>query len=157
MKDVPRQIFLRKQDSSIDRATLDETLSNPTALTNSVELSVPRRCKRLGHVHVKSDNDVWVERSYRNARGRKIFYYCSVHTGRKQLLEPPTGAAVILRETEHCNEQLRRSLPASVQLVVRERHTRDELMAIPTPIEKSSSTKRWRKFFLKLFTKQSAT
>jgi hypothetical protein len=157
MKDVPRQIVLKKQGSSIDRATLDDTLSNPTALTTSVELSVPRRCKRLGHVYVKSDNDIWVERSYRNARGRKIYYYCSVHTGRKQLLEPPTGAAVIVRETEHRDDQLRRHLPASVQLVVRERHTRDELMAIPTPIVKSASAKGWKELFTKLFSKESAT
>jgi hypothetical protein len=49
---------------------------------------------------VQSDNDLWVEHSYKNKRGRAIYYYCSMLTGKCQLLEPPTGAATVVYQEE---------------------------------------------------------
>src|SRR4051812_12882764 len=73
-----------------------------SAVAQSSKLSNPRRCKRLEKIHIPSDHDIWVERSYRNVNGRKVHYYCSVNDiGRKQLFEPPTGASLVVREFQH--------------------------------------------------------
>lgn len=49
---------------------------------------------------VQSDNDLWVEHSYKNKHGQDISYYCSMLTRKCQLLEPPTGAATILYQED---------------------------------------------------------
>jgi hypothetical protein len=49
---------------------------------------------------VQSDDDLWVEYSYKNKHGQDIYYYCSMLTGKSQLLEPPTGAATIVYQED---------------------------------------------------------
>jgi hypothetical protein len=64
------------------------------------------RPKRSGSVlkhwehAVPSDNDLWVEHSYKNKHGQDIYYYFSMLTGKRQLLEPLTGAATIVYQEE---------------------------------------------------------
>jgi hypothetical protein len=49
---------------------------------------------------VQSDNDLWVEHSYKSKQGQDIYYYCSTRTSKCQLLEPPTGATTIVYQEE---------------------------------------------------------
>jgi hypothetical protein len=54
---------------------------------------------------VPSDNDVWIERSYRTVKGRVVRYYTSMLSNKMVLLQPPTGAALIIYEHETiCHE-----------------------------------------------------
>ena len=155
-----RTIEFTKQDATADPTASfydDASLTVFTAPAKSKKLAEPRRCKRLQHMDVVSDDDIWVERSYRNAKGRKICYYCSVHTNRKQLFEPPSGAAMILRESQHVRDEVRRGLPVNVLRVVLEQHTRDELRAIPGPILKSSKAKPMKWMFGVFAAKESAS
>ena len=145
-----RTIEFKRQDATADPTASfydDASLTVFTTPVKTRKLAEPRRCKRLQYLDVVSDDDIWVERSYRNAKGRQVFYYCSVYTDRKQLFEPPTGAAMILRESHHVRDEMRRSLPANVLRVVVEQHTRDELRAIPGPLLKKPKVKRAKWLF----------
>lgn len=66
------------------------------------------RCVRAGLVSdydiVPSDHDVWIERSYKTAKGRTVRFYYSMLTNQMALLQPPTGAAYVLYEHDIIRE-----------------------------------------------------
>ena len=90
------------------------------------------RPKRSGSVRkqwehaVQSDNDLWVEHSYKNKHGHDIYYYCSMLTSKRQLLEPPTGAATIVyQEDIAADPTLRYRVPGPLPM--------EQLRGIPRP------------------------
>lgn len=54
---------------------------------------------------VQSDNDIWIERSYKTSKGRTVRYYSSMLTNKMFLLQPPTGAAYVLYEHDMIRER----------------------------------------------------
>ena len=61
---------------------------------------------------LKPDDDIWVERSYRTRRGKRMLYYSSLVSGEYRLLEPPTGASLIVHRCDTESEQLPPELEA---------------------------------------------
>jgi hypothetical protein len=72
---------------------------------------------------VESDNDVWVEQAYRRKKGGNMRYYVSMTTRSMYLIQPPTGAAVVLRQHEIANylavQDFVKSLPPISKELVR--------------------------------------
>lgn len=105
----------------------------------------PKQSQRLSF-SVPNDQDVWVERSYESSQERKILYYTSVNTGHTQLLEPPSGATLIVRETMyHQNQTATDDLPECIQQIVNKKLSIQELRAIPKPEPMKTSKPRRRR------------
>jgi len=94
--------------------TFSTKSSSSPAATRSVPMYSPKPIsliqKHWNHA-VQSDDDVWVEHSYQSRAGGTVYYYLSTLTTKCQLLEPPTGAALIVCHAElNANPELRREL-----------------------------------------------
>jgi len=96
---------------------------------------------------IPSDDDVWVEGSYKTTTGEIVVYYRSLRTGVCQLFEPPTGAAFVLHQHELEYQR------ADVQAFARQRLSKDVLcqMRPPKPIltnehKNICKRRRWRMF-----------
>lgn len=106
---------------------------------------LPRQSRRVT-IAIEGDEDVWVERSYMNAKGHRLPYYCSARTGRRQLFEPPTGAAAVVYECQYRSETMAVDWPDSVLQIINQRHTQQEIQAmIQTTARRppSKKTERW--------------
>lgn len=97
---------------------------------------VPLRCD------IPSDEDIWVERSYRSRTGHKIFFYCSVKTGKFQLHEPPTGAGLVIHQQELAEQ------PAALQAFAKQPIPPDIMRDIK-PCKISLNTKAHRRTWRK--------
>jgi hypothetical protein len=107
----------------------------------------PSESIRKHAVLIRSDNDLWVEHSYRNESGQDICYYRSVRTpGKSQRLEPPTGAATIVYQQDiAADPTLRCHLPGPLSM--------RELREVPesTPILHGTSRRGARTLFGRKF------
>jgi hypothetical protein len=63
------------------------------------DMTAPRRSKRVDHLKIVGDNDVWVEKKRRVHHNWRIVehsYFQSVKTKRCKWFEPPTGASHVV-------------------------------------------------------------
>lgn len=67
----------------------------PMTTTSCPYLSAPRRSRRVDHVKIVHDGDLWVEKKRRLRNGRERSFFRSVKTKRCRS-EPPTGASLVV-------------------------------------------------------------
>jgi hypothetical protein len=148
---IPRETTAAKNSSrmsgSFDRQTKSR-VEDPDPASDHNKSLLSRICKnknnktrqstrwRLvrshsGHIVVKPDHDVWIQKYYVSARGQIVPYYHSVHTGVCYLWCPPTGASTIL----HVN-QVDASMPEAVQVVAAQAFDPSDFCEFVMPTDK---------------------
>jgi hypothetical protein len=115
--------------STTNESSLESTPPRHSLTVRRGRRFTPHPCKRILYWDnaVESDDDIWVERSYISNRGLTIYYYCSMKHGRRQLLEPPTGASTIVYQEEIAR------YPRAIQNFARQPMPLEDLRDIPHP------------------------
>jgi len=111
-----------RDETSLSSGSLDRAVKSASEYQPSPSVSI------LAQDHnIRPDYDIWVERWYKSQAGLRIYYYVSMKDNSSQLLEPPTGASIIIPQGE-LEQQ-----PQQVKEMSRKKISNAELQKIPYP------------------------